>query len=142
MPVKSRLAGHIRLLGILWLAISAFRLIPGLVLLFLFGWQNEVFGPGAFPPGAPPFVAPLVTAIGWLFVLSAGVGFAAGFGLLARQTWARMLTIVLGAFALIDIPFGTALGIYTLWVLLPAESEEEYNRQAEQAEAYPAPSRR
>jgi len=24
------------------------------------------------------------------------------------------------------VPLGTALGIYTLWVLLPAESEAEY----------------
>ena len=37
-----------------------------------------------------------------------------------------MLAILFGAISLIDIPFGTALGIYTLWVLLPAEHEEEY----------------
>jgi hypothetical protein len=41
-----------------------------------------------------------------------------------------MLAIVLGCIALVHIPFGTALGIYTLWVLLPAESEEEYRRTA------------
>jgi len=29
---------------------------------------------------------------------------------------------------LINAPFGTALGIYTLWVLLPAQSEEEYEK--------------
>jgi hypothetical protein len=44
-----------------------------------------------------------------------------------------MLTIVFGAISLIDIPFGTALGIYTLWVLLPAESEEEYRSMASAA---------
>jgi zinc-ribbon domain len=141
MPVKSRLAGHIRLLGIFWLAISAFRLIPGVVLVTLFGWQNRVFGPGTFPPGAPAFVAPFVSLIGWIFVCSAAAGFAAGWGLLSRQAWARMLTIILGALALIDIPFGTVLGIYTLWVLLPAEAEEEYERQVAQADAHPSPSR-
>jgi hypothetical protein len=26
------------------------------------------------------------------------------------------------------VPFGTALGIYTLWVLLPGDSEQEYRR--------------
>lgn len=40
-----------------------------------------------------------------------------------------MLTIVLAFLALFNIPFGTALGIYTLWVLLPAESDEEYREQ-------------
>jgi hypothetical protein len=42
-----------------------------------------------------------------------------------------MLSIVLGCVSLItDIPLGTALGIYTLWVLLPAESEQEYRQLA------------
>jgi hypothetical protein len=31
---------------------------------------------------------------------------------------------------LINFPLGSALGIYTLWVLLPAESEREYNQHA------------
>jgi hypothetical protein len=39
-----------------------------------------------------------------------------------------MLVIVLGVISLIEVPFGTALGIYTLWVLLPAQSEAEYRQ--------------
>ena len=60
-------------------------------------------------------------------------GIAAGWGLLQRQPWARMLAIVLGCISLFDMPFGTALGIYTLWVLLPAKSEEEYRQIAKAA---------
>jgi hypothetical protein len=41
-----------------------------------------------------------------------------------------MLTIVLGVVHLVNVPFGTALGAYTLWVLLPAESEAEYAHMA------------
>ena len=119
MPRQGRIAGHVRLLGILWLAISALRLIPGLVLM-------AVAGSRLFPPDVPPFVHALLPAIGMGFLICAGIGIAAGWGLLARQPWARMLAIIFGAFSLIDIPFGTALGVYTLWVLLPAESEQEY----------------
>jgi hypothetical protein len=36
--------------------------------------------------------------------------------------------------ALFSVPIGTALGVYTLWVLLPAESEREYARQVEMRE--------
>lgn len=119
MPRQGRIAGHVRLLGILWLAISALRLIPGLVLM-------AVAGSSLFPPDVPPFVHALLPAIGMAFLICAGIGIAAGWGLLARQPWARMLAIIFGAFSLIDIPFGTALGVYTLWVLLPSESEQEY----------------
>jgi len=124
MPVESRIAGHVRLLGILWLAISAFRLIPGLFLLAMFRHGTMSF----LPSGVPFFVHGLLRGVGMLVLASAVVGILAGWGLLDRQPWARMLAIVQGCFNLIDMPFGTALGVYTLWVLLPSKSEEEYRQ--------------
>jgi hypothetical protein len=129
MPVRNRLAGHVRLLGILWLAMSVFRLLPGMVLLAIFGHAPYFWG--GF--GAPPFVHGLVRLIGIVFLGAAVLGILTGWGLLERQPWARMTAIVLGLFALLELPFGTALGIYTLWVLLPAGSEEEYRRMARAA---------
>ncbi|HTS28173.1 MAG TPA: zinc ribbon domain-containing protein [Bryobacteraceae bacterium] len=126
MPVRNRTAGHVRLLGILWLALSAFRLIPGTILISLFRRGRFDF----LPPDVPFFVNGLVQTIGALILCSAVVGLIAGWGLLDRQPWARMLAIALGCINLIDMPFGTGLGIYTLWVLLPAKSEEEYRQIA------------
>lgn len=126
MPRQGRIAGHVRLLGIFWLAISALRLIPG---LFLVALGNSRL----FPPDVPQFVQVLLPGIGMALLVFAGIGIAAGCGLLARQPWARMLAIIFGAVSLIDIPFGTAIGIYTLWVLLPAESEQEYRTMSETA---------
>ena len=119
MPRRGRIAGHVRLLGILWLALSAFRLLPGLLLLAFANTRG-------FGPGIPLFLHEVLPAIGMVFLILAGIGIAAGCGLLTRQPWARMLTIIFGAVSLIDMPFGTAIGVYTLWVLLPAESEQEY----------------
>ena len=126
MPRQGRIGGHVRLLGILWLAISALRLIPGLFLMALGGGR-------LFPSDVPPFVHAILPAIGMMFLICAGLGIATGCGLLTRQPWARMLGIVFGAFSLIDIPFGTAIGVYTLWVLLPAESEQEYRTMSQAA---------
>ena len=126
MPRQGRIAGHVRLLGILWLAISALRLIPG---LFLVAFASTRL----FPSDIPPFVSTLLPAIGMVFLICAGIGIATGCGLLTRQSWARMLAIVFGALSLIDIPFGTAIGVYTLWVLLPAESEQEYKTMSQAA---------
>ncbi|MBZ5575360.1 MAG: zinc ribbon domain-containing protein [Acidobacteriia bacterium] len=128
MPRQSRIAGHVRLLGIFWLALSAFRLIPGLFLVAMFDR-----GLWFLPPEVPGFVHGILQAVGWLFLASGVVGIIAGWGLLDRQPWARMLAIVAGCFNLLDMPFGTALGIYTLWVLLPAQSEAEYRSVARAA---------
>jgi len=123
MPPKGRIAGHVRLLGILWLAMSAFRVIPGLALILIFSTRS-------FPPGAPPFVHNLLHVMGVVFLLGAAAGVGVGCGLLARQPWARMAAIIFGGLNLPDIAFGTAMGIYTLWVLLPVDSETEYHRMS------------
>jgi hypothetical protein len=125
MPVQGRIAGHVRLLGILWIAVSVFRMVPGVVLLVLANPEAPIF-----PPDVPGFLLPLLRALGMCFLVAGTAGIAAGWGLVARQHWARMLAIVLGCIGLLDMPFGTALGIYTFWVLLPAQSEEEYRRLA------------
>jgi len=124
MPDAGRLAGHIRMLGILWAAISVFRLIAGLVVIALFGSG----GVGLLPPEVPFFVHGLLQAVGTVLAIGGGVGLLIGAGLLQRQPWARVPALVLAFINLADMPFGTALGIYTLWVLLPAKSEEEYEK--------------
>jgi hypothetical protein len=126
MPRQGRIAGHVRLLGIFWLALSALRLIPGLFLMAFMTTRG-------FGPGIPLFLHEFLPAIGMIFLFLAGIGIAAGAGLLTQQPWARMLAIIFGAVSLIDIPFGTAIGIYTLWVLLPAESEQEYKTMSKAA---------
>jgi hypothetical protein len=42
----------------------------------------------------------------------------AGYGLLRRRAWGRILALVVGFLGLVDFPLGTAIGIYTFWVLL------------------------
>ena len=125
MPKHSRIAGHVRLLGILWIAISVFRLLPGMALVVIFKHGFP------FPPAAPPFLPALLHLMGSLMLLGGILGIVVGVGLLHRQSWARMGALLLGGVNLIDMPFGTAIGIYTLWVLLPAKSEKEYQQFAE-----------
>jgi len=127
MPTDSRIAGHIRLLGILWLALSAFHLIPGLILLSL-----STHGMW-FLPLAAGFVHVILSVVGWVLLAGSILGLVAGWGLLEREPWARTLAIVMACLNLVHIPFGTALGIYTLWVLLPASSEQEYRSSAHTA---------
>ena len=56
-------------------------------------------------------------------------GLIAGYGLLKLYPWARILTIVLALFELLRFPFGTILGIYSLWVLFSAEGSALFQRR-------------
>ena len=127
---SGRVARHAHLLGILWIAYSAISGIGGVVLMIV---ARTIFGPFGLPhmPRGPPmFIRPLLSAIAVVLLCKAAVGIAAGLGLLQRQDWGRILVIVLGVISLINIPFGTALGIYTLWVLLSPGADKEYEALA------------
>ncbi len=127
-PRRSRVQEHVRLLAILWFAMSALNAIGGVILIVL---ANTLFlhlhDMGA-PEAPTAFLHPLLTVVGIFIVAKAAVGFLTGWGLIQREPWARTLALILGFLALIQIPFGTALGVYTLWVLLPADSEQDYEK--------------
>ena len=127
-PRANRVQEHVRLLGILWLAYSAFHLLGGLVLRIA---ASTIFArPDQYGvPHGPLFLHSLLGAISTLLLLKAVVGVIAGWGLLQRESWGRVLALIVAFVSLINFPIGTMLGVYTLWVLLPAESEKEYLRQ-------------
>lgn len=128
-PVPNRVQSHVHLLGILWLAMSALNAVGGLVLLILgnvfFPHLREMQGvPADVPVG---FLSALMTTLGIVVLAKAACGFIAGWGLMQREHWARVVALVLAFISLFNIPFGTAIGVYTMWVLLPGQSQQEYD---------------
>jgi hypothetical protein len=125
---RSRVRNHVRLLGILWMAYSSLYVVLGIAVLvvaqIIFGGTIHING--GPPPEVTVWLRPLITCVGWLIMAIAATGFFAGWGLLQREAWARTVALIVGFLALLRIPVGTALGIYTLWVLLPSQSDEEY----------------
>jgi hypothetical protein len=124
------MARHLSVLGVLWIILSALRAIPGLFMLVL-GHMRFPFMFMPIPGNVRMFIAPFLGAIGLLISAFAIAGVIAGWGLMARAPWARTLAIVLGCIGLIHFPLGTALGIYTLWVLIPEGAASEYQRLAQ-----------
>ena len=132
---RSRVREHIRLLGILWLAYSALHLVIGALLVIV---AETVFGRAIHISNGPSaeitaWLRPLLCFIGCLILIKAAAGFMAGGGLLQHEEWARVFALVMGFIALLNMPVGTGLGIYTLWVLLPSQSDDEYKALAEAA---------
>jgi len=124
---QSRLENHLRTLGILWMAIGGLFLIPAAGLM-IFGQSAHfiLHRQEALPHLFPLFI---FFAGSSLLVLAAG-GVCVGLGLMQHQPWARTVAIILGVLALFHFPLGTALGVYTLWVLLADEHGDEYRYMA------------
>jgi hypothetical protein len=56
----------------------------------------------------------------------------AGVGLLKFKPWARLLSLILSVFDLVNVPFGTALAAYTYWALIQDEAEKLFAPTASQ----------
>ncbi len=118
---------HVKILGVLNIVWGAMGALGGLVLLAIFGGAYGIVG-GAIGhnPGAH-IALPIIAIIGSvlaLFLLILSVpSIIAGIGLLYFKPWARILALVISVLHLFNIPIGTALGIYGLWVLLSQEGQ-------------------
>ncbi len=123
----NRVEQHYRTLAVLTIIYSLFWVIGGAGMLFAarFIFSGVI---GNMNPPPPPFVAPLINVLGWIVLTKGILGVVSGIGLLAREMWARVLTLVVAFVSLIDIPFGTAIGAYSIWVLLSAGSEQDYQK--------------
>jgi hypothetical protein len=131
LPTGGRVARNLNTLGILWMVVGGLWLIPSIVLLLL-GTVVHLAIPGSETVARA--LGPLVLVVlGGALTLVASACFLAGWGLKQKQPWARILALVLGVVSLLHPPFGTALGIYTLYVLLPSHAGDEYARIAQPA---------
>ena len=120
------MASHVKILGILHIVFASLGILAALVVLVIFGGIAGMVGATNHTDDA--FVAvPMLGGIGaiiFIVILALSLpGLIAGIGLINFRPWARVLGIVISALDLISIPFGTALGIYGLWVLLSNQTE-------------------
>jgi len=117
---------HVKILGVLHIVFGSLGILFALGMLLLFGGIAGLIGVSDYTPDSHISI-PIVGGIGaiiFFFVLAISLpGLIAGIGLLQFRPWARILTIVISVLDLIHVPFGTALGVYGLWVLLSQGSE-------------------
>ncbi|HYG98159.1 MAG TPA: hypothetical protein VD837_03440 [Terriglobales bacterium] len=133
VKARTRVAEHAHLLAIFWFVVAFFWVIPAFVMFALAG---IVSGPIPNLEGPARVAAPfLFGALAIGFVLATLISFVTGWGLLKLRPWGRTLALVMAFLAIIHPPFGTALGIYTLFVLLPDAAGDEYRRMSAAASA-------
>jgi hypothetical protein len=107
---------HIRIVSLLTLAGGVIGLIPSLIMLLVAGGLVS-FGPFGSNPAEMLLAGGIVGFIALCFLVIGLPAVIAGFGLLARKSWARPLTLLIAVFNLFAFPIGTILGIYQFWVL-------------------------
>ena len=118
MDIKN-MEKHVPILGTLFIAYHIPIIIAALIVF------TAVVGGGIISgdPEAIGITTIVGTSITFFLMLFAIPGLICGIGILKRLKWARVFSLIVGCLNLLSIPFGTALGIYTIWFMISDEAQ-------------------
>ena len=118
---------HVDLLGMLFIVwgllttlvgVSTLALGVGAVALITSANRSEG---GQFAAG---LTAAVFTTLAIIAIVWGAAHVAVGVPLRRRRPWSRMAALMLGSIDLLLLPYGTALGLYGLWVLLHEDGKK------------------
>ena len=121
------MASKVDLLGVLFIIwgllttlVGVSTLALGVGAVALITSANRTEG-GQFAAG---LTAAIFTALAVIAILWGVAHVVVGLPLRRRRPWSRLMALVLGSIDLLLLPYGTALGLYGLWVLLHEDGKK------------------
>jgi len=117
---------HITILGVLHIAYGALGILIAMIVFI------AVVGGGMLSGDAEALAITLLvgTSIATFLFIPSLPGLIGGLGIFKYRQWARITLLVVGFINLLIVPFGTILGIYTIWVLMNIEVKEMFEKEA------------
>lgn len=105
---------HVKIVAILSIIFGALMAFLGIALFVMIAGAGVASG----EQDALIVTGGVGMLVGGLCVFLGLPSIIGGVGLLKHRDWGRILILIVAAFSLLNIPFGTAYGIYAFWVLL------------------------
>ena len=112
------MAQHVRNLGWCFIIYSGFLVMIAVIIAVILGGAGALSGDRQ----SMMITGAAAAGVAIILVVLSLPGLIAGFGLLKFRPWARILALIVGALHVFSFPFGTALCIYTFWVLLNVQT--------------------
>ncbi len=110
---------HVTVVGALHIGFGILGLIGALAIFFALHFAKGFVENEEIPSMVLGFLS---ISLPLLVGVISTLGLIGGIGLFSYQPWSRMLVIVVAALGCLNIPIGTLLGVYSIWVLLQDET--------------------
>lgn len=113
---------HINIVAALQIGLSIFNLL----IAFLIFTVLKLVGGFVDDANGATILSLIADILAIVFIVISVPGILAGMGLYKRKEWARILTLILSVIEIFSFPFGTAIGIYSIWALIQPETIAEF----------------
>lgn len=113
---------HINIVAALQIGLSIFNLL----IAFLIFTVLKLVGGFVDDANGATILSLIADILAIVFIVISVPGILAGMGLYKRKEWARILTLILSIVEIFSFPFGTAIGIYSIWALIQPETISEF----------------
>jgi len=118
---------HINIVAALQIGLSIFNLL----IAFLIFTVLKLVGGFVDDANGATILSLIADILAIVFIVISVPGILAGMGLYKRKEWARILTLILSIVEIFSFPFGTAIGIYSIWALIQPETTAAFSHTEE-----------
>ena len=118
---------HIKVAAALNIALGVLGLVLGMIAFVVLAGIGFLIAASGDPDVLPILTFIAVITAGF-FLITSVPDIIGGIGLVKRQSWARILVLILSVLKLINIPLGTIVGVYSIWVLMQDEAVQILDR--------------
>jgi hypothetical protein len=121
METKRNMRQHVSFVGALHIGFGLLGVAGALAIFFGFQFIFELVED---EPIAQDVISFIGNSVGLILLFFSSLGVIGGIGLFSYRPWARILVMIVSALNCLNVPVGTAKGIYSLWVLMQPETIE------------------
>ncbi len=118
---KRNMKQHVSFVGALHIGFGLLGLAGALAIFF---GSQFLFELVEHEPIAQKVLSFVGNSVALILVFFSVLGVIGGLGLFSFRSWARILVMIVSAMNCLNVPIGTAKGIYSLWVLMQPETIE------------------
>lgn len=116
---------HVSFVGALHIGFGILGLLGALTVFIIFNFAQ---GFVIEEPLAEEILSFIGGTISLIIMFFAALGIIGGIGLFSYKSWARILVMIVSAVNCLNIPIGTAKGVYSIWVLMQKETMEIFEQ--------------
>ena len=126
IPVENKMEKHLTVVAALQVGLSLLAIIAAIVVFTVLQSVMQI----ADEQEAKQVLGIVALWVPVFLLIISIPGLIGGIGLFMRQKWARILVLVISVLDLLNIPLGTAIGVYSIWVLVQEDTVKLFTAQS------------